>query len=153
MKKTLFVGTVLLCSLLLFSMSCDSGGEDFGNASITVHNKSDYDVTDLLVGWEGIGGTGKEFPRLAELKRGESRTFPVVFFVAHANIRAGVEYSLNERRFNDKDEEGVIVDENTAIFPSREIVNGSELSIHITNENYTLSGGVPRVYPRSIPHK
>jgi len=147
MKKTLFAGTVLLCSLTLFSMSCDSG-LDFGNASITVHNDSDHDVIDMLVHWEGNGG--KEFPRLAELKKGDSQTFPVVFSVPHSNIRAGAEYSLNERRFTDKDEADVIVDENTAIFPSREIANGSELSIHITNENYTLSGGVPRVYPRPI---
>lgn len=146
MKKPFIVVMVLLCTVTLCLMSCRSSGDlDFGNASITVSNESDYDVTDLIVLWSGIEGTGLDFPRLAELKKDESRIFPVVFSVPQAySRRAGSMYTLNGRRFTNKDEANVIVDKNGAVFPSREIAEGSKLFIHINNENYTLSGGVPR---------
>jgi hypothetical protein len=145
-KRKILKFSALLVAFFVLSTSASCGiGPDPGSATITIHNNSDYDVTNLLVAWEG--GPVRIFSE--EFKSGDHFSFKAEFAPSrdrhgnYINFRVAIEYIVNGQQFMDVNEIGGITHESGGHFSLREIRNGSHLHIHITNEGYKLSGGEP----------
>ena len=148
MKRNFFAVTaasLLLVALASF-VSCDSD-EDIWYEAITVYNRSDHDVTDLQLGWDGLAGgtpSGHGPASLDVLRKGEEHTFTVGVFDGgrEGTTRFGVFYTINGRRFDSWDDNLSLLDREHQ-WPSRLLKEGFPGIIIIGNDGFELEGGVP----------
>jgi len=144
-KFLAMAGSAFLLAALLSFVSCSDDG-DIWYETITVHNNSDHDVTDLRIMWDGFGGgTLHGLPHLDVLRKGEKHTFTAgvsYFSGQQRSERFGAYYTMDGWEFVPwTADKGSYVSINT-MKHTRELKEGFPGHIYIENDGYTLGGGV-----------
>ena len=135
--KQLFSSIMIIFVIVILSGCC----YDTGRAIITVHNQSDYDVTDIFITTVGGDASGN-IPYLSILEEKESHRFNAEWLCARieGSFLYIIEYHIDGKMFDvayQEDAMWVDYSDGTGRFVSPQTIkNGSVAEIFIRNESY-----------------
>ena len=136
MKQSIFL---LIAVLGIVILSC--GEDDIGYATITVHNQSNYDVTDIIIAAVGVDSPGN-YPTLSLLKEGETHRFDAEWIGGargSGSFLYIIEYYIDGNKFGVEHQEDKIWDDSRSRYVSPQTIsNGAVAEIFIKNESYEL---------------
>jgi hypothetical protein len=127
-------------------VSCDDGAVTSKDikVSVSISNESDYDARNIVFGFRN--GWDVNPSTVAELKAGGEYN-SVLKFKGYDDCHAAIEYTLNDKQFNSKNDEnaycaGKGFDDDT-YFSQWTLKDNSKISIIIKNDSYilTVTGG------------